>query len=145
MYSRLVTTTLILALSLPEAHGQGFNESSGEQHQAAVSESKLEVIPLPPAEPACDVLDLAYFENTALANNPTLDQANARVQAARGRRLQAGLYQSGEYNFLTLLTAQRTFTQANLAYLAALDEMWSSAIEIDGLLLVGSLQAATPE
>ncbi len=51
-------------------------------------------------------------------------------------------YQGGEYSFLTLLTAQRTFTQANLAYLSALDEMWSSAIEIDGLLLVDSLQNA---
>ncbi len=51
-------------------------------------------------------------------------------------------YQGGEYNFLTLLTAQRTFTQANLAYLSALDEMWSSAIEIDGLLLVDSLQSS---
>jgi len=49
-------------------------------------------------------------------------------------------YQSGEFSYLTLLTSQRTFSQANLAYLNALDEMWASAIEIDGLLLVDSLQ-----
>jgi outer membrane protein TolC len=35
---------------------------------------------------------LEDLENMALANNPTLGQAAASVQAAAGKRLQAGLY-----------------------------------------------------
>ncbi len=100
MNACLATTALFFAFSLPEAYGQVLSEASGEQNQPAVSESKLEVIPLPSAEPACDVLNLAYFENMALANNPTLVQANAGIQAARGRRLQAGLYPNPEAGYI---------------------------------------------
>lgn len=45
--------------------------------------------PLPPGEPTLALSDL---EELALTSNPTLRHANAHVQAARGRRLQAGLY-----------------------------------------------------
>jgi cobalt-zinc-cadmium efflux system outer membrane protein len=49
-------------------------------------------------------------------------------------------YRQGEFNYLTLLTAQRTFFQTNQAYLEALREQWQSAIAIDTLLLGESLQ-----
>ena len=43
------------------------------------------------AEPTA-TLTLANLEELATRNNPTLTQAAAQVEAARGRELQAGLY-----------------------------------------------------
>jgi cobalt-zinc-cadmium efflux system outer membrane protein len=51
-------------------------------------------------------------------------------------------YRLGEIGYLDLLTAQRTYSQTNLAYLDALAALWASYVEIDGLLLSGSLVAA---
>jgi cobalt-zinc-cadmium efflux system outer membrane protein len=48
-------------------------------------------------------------------------------------------YQAGELAYLDLLTAQRNFSQTNMAYVEALGAMWAAAVEIDGLLLKGSL------
>jgi cobalt-zinc-cadmium efflux system outer membrane protein len=48
-------------------------------------------------------------------------------------------YEAGEYSSLEMLTAQRTFNQANIAYITALQQLWSAAAEIEGLLLTGSL------
>ena len=48
-------------------------------------------------------------------------------------------YQQGEFGYLELLTAQRTYFRVNLTYLESLRELWVSAVEIDGLLLTGGL------
>lgn len=48
-------------------------------------------------------------------------------------------YKQGEVGYLDLLAAQQTFSQTNLAYLEALDSLWRSYLQIDGLLLDGSL------
>jgi cobalt-zinc-cadmium efflux system outer membrane protein len=50
-------------------------------------------------------------------------------------------YRQGEYNYLFLLTAQRTYFQTNLAYLDALRELRAAATAIEGNLLDGSLQS----
>ena len=50
-------------------------------------------------------------------------------------------YRQGEYNYLSLLTAQRTYFQTNLIYLDALRELRTAATAIEGNLLSGSLQA----
>ena len=50
-------------------------------------------------------------------------------------------YRQGEYNYLFLLTAQRTYFQTNLTYLDALRELRAAATAIEGNLLSGSLQA----
>jgi outer membrane protein, heavy metal efflux system len=52
-------------------------------------------------------------------------------------------YRQDEYNYLFLLTAQRTYFQANLIYLDALRELRSAATAIEGNLLNNSLQAST--
>jgi len=44
-------------------------------------------------------------------------------------------YEQGEGGYLDLLAAQRTFSEANLAYLNALGQVWQSYLRIDGLLL----------
>lgn len=48
-------------------------------------------------------------------------------------------YQQGEVGYLDLLTAQQTFSQTNLAYLDAVGNLWQSYVQIEGLLLEGSL------
>jgi outer membrane protein, heavy metal efflux system len=50
-------------------------------------------------------------------------------------------YRQGEYNYLFLLTAQRTYFQTNLIYLDALKELRSASTAIEGNLLSGSLQS----
>jgi cobalt-zinc-cadmium efflux system outer membrane protein len=48
-------------------------------------------------------------------------------------------YRLGELGYLDLVTAQRTYSQTNLAYLDALNSLWRSWAEIEGLLLKDSL------
>jgi outer membrane protein TolC len=50
-------------------------------------------------------------------------------------------YQQGEFGYLELLTAQRTYFRANLAYLKGLSELWTSSVQIEGLLLTGGLES----
>ena len=49
------------------------------------------------------------------------------------------LYQAGESGYVNLLTAQRTYSQTNLNYMESLRELRQAEAEIDGLLLMGSL------
>lgn len=51
-------------------------------------------------------------------------------------------YAAGEYDFLQMLLAQRTYSQTELAYLDALLELHSAALEMEGMLLSNSLQAS---
>lgn len=48
-------------------------------------------------------------------------------------------WEQGEFDYIRRLTAQRTYFQANLGYLAALGDLRTSIVEIDGLLLTDSL------
>ncbi|MBN2292986.1 MAG: TolC family protein [Pirellulales bacterium] len=50
-------------------------------------------------------------------------------------------YQEGEFGYLELLTTQRTYFHASLAYLKSLRELWLSTVEIQGLLLTGGLDS----
>jgi cobalt-zinc-cadmium efflux system outer membrane protein len=50
-------------------------------------------------------------------------------------------YRLGELGYLDLLSAQRTYSQTNLAYLEALSTLWRSWAEIEGLLLSNSLSS----
>ncbi|MBN2474668.1 MAG: TolC family protein [Pirellulales bacterium] len=56
--------------------------------------------------------------------------------------VQAG-YRKGEYDYLTLLLAQRTFFQVNLAYLEGLKQTHSGTVAIEGLLLSGGLERSS--
>jgi cobalt-zinc-cadmium efflux system outer membrane protein len=57
-------------------------------------------VPLPPGGGALAAVTLADLQASALANNPTLAQAAARVDAARGRWLQAGLYPNPRIGYM---------------------------------------------
>jgi cobalt-zinc-cadmium efflux system outer membrane protein len=49
-------------------------------------------------------------------------------------------YRQGEFSYITLLTAQRTFFQVNLAYVEAIRDLRFATVAIDGTLLADSLQ-----
>ncbi len=49
-------------------------------------------------------------------------------------------YRKGQFGYLTLLTAQRTYFGVNLEYLAGLRKLLARSTEIEGLLLDGGLQ-----
>lgn len=51
-------------------------------------------------------------------------------------------YQQGEYSYLFLLTAQRTYFRTSLAYLESLRDLRAAATTIEGNLLADSLQTA---
>lgn len=59
--------------------------------------------------------------------------------------LVASGYQQGEFSYLNLLTAQRTYFQSNLAYLEALLQLKSAHAQIDGLLLNESLNGSSEQ
>jgi len=54
-------------------------------------------------------------------------------------------YKAGELDYLTLLTAQRTYFQTKLASIEAQRIVWTTASEIQGLLLRDSLEASISE
>lgn len=49
-------------------------------------------------------------------------------------------YESGQSSYLAVLTAQRSYAQAQLAWLNAVAQLWDSTVQIEGLLLSDSLQ-----
>jgi cobalt-zinc-cadmium efflux system outer membrane protein len=53
-------------------------------------------------------------------------------------------YRLGELGYLDFLSAQRTYSQTNLAYLDALGALWRSWADIAGLLLSDSLATPSP-
>lgn len=61
--------------------------------------AQLQPEPLPPADEVAESLTLAEVEAMALACNPTLAEASARVRAARGEQLQAGLPPNPTYGY----------------------------------------------
>lgn len=77
--------------------------------------------------------------------------SNARIQvekyqqdilpdAESSLKLMASGYKQGEFGYLSLLTAQRTFFQTSLTYLDALCELRTAVTTIEGNLLSDSLQ-----
>jgi cobalt-zinc-cadmium efflux system outer membrane protein len=53
-------------------------------------------------------------------------------------------YQQGEFGYLQLLTAQQTYSRTNLSYVERLRDLRLRAVQIDGLLLSGGLEAPGP-
>lgn len=84
---------------------------------------------------------------------PTFERyANARNQVKRYREvilptadeslgLTRKMYAAGEANYTTLLTSQRTYAQTQLAYLDAVRALRIAEVQIEGLLLSGSLDS----
>jgi cobalt-zinc-cadmium efflux system outer membrane protein len=59
--------------------------------------------------------------------------------AERSLELTRKAWRLGEWGYLTLLTAQRTYFSVNLDYLDSLRELWARSVELEGMLLGGGL------
>lgn len=60
-------------------------------------------------------------------------------KARRNLDLNRQCFEAGESAYLGVLTAQRSCFQARLAWLNALEQLWSATVQIEGLLLSDSL------
>jgi len=119
-----------------------YNWNQGGIHQA---QSELVA-----AERAVDQVGLGLqrrfelvFQRYANARNQVEEYSKDEGILAKTKemlRLTTLGYKSGEANSLDMLTAQRIYTQANLAHLEAVRELSAAAIEIKGLLLKDSDQ-----
>lgn len=82
------------------------------------------------------------FEGYANANQQVeLFRSKVLDNARESLELVGTGYREGEFDYLSLLTAQRTYFAANLEYLASLRELWQRSVELDGLMLTGGLKA----
>ncbi len=82
------------------------------------------------------------FEGYANANRQVqLFRSNVLDNARESLELVGSGYRQGEFDYLRLLTAQRTYFAANLEYMDALRELWERSVELDGLMLSGGLKA----
>jgi cobalt-zinc-cadmium efflux system outer membrane protein len=84
----------------------------------------------------------AVFEQYSTAHQQVEKYTGDILPSAReSLKLVSSGYRQGEFSYLMLLTAQRTYFQTSLAYLEALRELRASAAAIEGNLLGDSLQA----
>lgn len=92
----LFRSAVVLLLLLPQAaRGQGAPAAPGGPWKPVlhVAAEPVEPLPLPePEEEQLSTLTLGDLEQMALEHNPTLAAATARIEAARGRWVQVGLY-----------------------------------------------------
>jgi len=82
------------------------------------------------------------FESYSNSNRQVeLFRTQVLASAKESLELVRAGYREGEFDYLSLLTAQRTYFAANLEYLDALRELWERSVELDGLMLTGGLEA----
>lgn len=83
------------------------------------------------------------FEQYANASNRVDRYQKTILPAAQeSLDLTRTMYRAGEANYTTLLTAQRTYAQTQINYLDTVRALRISEVEIDGMLLRGSLQTS---
>lgn len=83
------------------------------------------------------------YERYANAKNQVQRYRDVILPAAdESLSLTRRTYSAGETNYVSMLTAQRTYSQTQLGYLDAIGTLRVAEVQIGGLLLSGSLQAA---
>lgn len=84
----------------------------------------------------------SVFQRYASARDQVQDYSKSEGILANAKKslemVRAG-YQAGEYGYVDMLTAQRTYAQTNLSYIEAVGDLWAAIVEIEGLLLKDSL------
>jgi len=86
----------------------------------------------------------AVYERYASARYSSETYRGSILDNARENyELSDELYRAGDVNYLTLLTAQRTHFEKNLAYLESLRDAWLALVEIEGFVLTGGAGGAT--
>lgn len=115
------------------------------RNQGGIREAESELVA---AERAAQRMELAMQHRLApvferyISSRNRVDNFRDGIlgDAEESLRLTRQGYEAGELSFLDLLTAQRTYFQANLNYVEALCSMWAASAEIEGLLLSNSLE-----
>ena len=87
-----------------------------------------------------DRLAAAFAEYATAQRQVETYTSTIRPHAEKALELTRAGYRLGEFGYLTLLTAQRTYFSASLDYLAYLRELWARSVELEGMLLSGGLQ-----
>ena len=101
------------------------------------------------AERALQKLELSLQQRLAVVFQR---YSTARVQVDRYRnvilpralenfKLVETAYRAGEYDYLQMLIAQRTYSQSTMAYIDSIQELRALSLEIDGFLQTDSLQS----
>jgi len=84
---------------------------------------------------------VAAFEQYANARRRVETYKASILPDAQQSRDMISAHYPDQFDYLTLLTAQRTFFAVSLEYIEALGRLWASSVEIDGLTLSGGLEA----
>lgn len=118
-----------------------------DRNQGAIRQAHAEAVV---ADRAIDRLKLSFrqrlataFQRYAVARNQVESYvrdggilANAEITL----EFVSQAFEAGEVSSLELVTAQRNYSQARLAYVEALGDFWAANTEINGLLLMDSLR-----
>ncbi|RMG39613.1 MAG: TolC family protein [Planctomycetota bacterium] len=85
------------------------------------------------------------YQDFEQARRQVLRYQRALLPAAeRNLKLAEEGYRQGEFDFLTVLTARRTFFQVHLQYITAWTTLRTAQVTLDGLLLRGALETTPP-
>jgi cobalt-zinc-cadmium efflux system outer membrane protein len=114
-------------------------------NQGGIAEAQANVIA---AEQSVQRVELSLQQRLASvyqqyeqARNQALRYETTILQKAqRNLDLNRQSYDSGQSSYLAVLTAQRSNSQARLAWLNAIDQLWSATVQMEGLLLSDSLE-----
>jgi cobalt-zinc-cadmium efflux system outer membrane protein len=133
-----MVTGLMVALPIPILN---YNQGGIQQAfaQLAEAEQGAQHIGLQLRQQFAQVFQ-RYANARSRVHQYTKPQDGILAKTKESLRLTTIGYEAGEFTSLEMLTVQRTFTDANLAYLQALRQLWASLTEIEGLLLKDSLQ-----
>ncbi len=88
-------------------------------------------------------LAVVYRQYAAAAQQVEKYRATILPDAKETLELVTAGYQQGEFSYLNLLTAQRTYFQSTLAYLESLFQLKSAQAQIDGMLVNQSLSVSS--
>lgn len=115
-----------------------------DRNQGGIAEAHANVIA---AEQAVQRMELSLQQRFAAAYQQ-YEQARQQAsrydntilkKAKRNLDLNRQSYEGGDSSYLAVLTAQRSYSQARLTWLNALEQLWSATVQIEGLLLSDSL------
>lgn len=116
-----------------------------DRNQGGIAEAHANVLA---AEKAIERVELSLQQRLA-AVYQQYEQARQQAsryevtilkKAKRNLDLNRQSYEAGDSAYLAVLTAQRSYSQARLAWLNSLEQLWSATVQMDGLLLTDSLE-----
>ena len=115
-----------------------------DRNQGAIAEARANIVA---AERSVQRVELSLQQRLAVVYQQ-YEQARQQAtryedvilqKAKRNLDLNRSTFEAGESAYLAVLTAQRSYSQARLAWLNALEQLWTATVQMEGLLLNGSL------